>query len=78
MDFNNHLKLSAWNYRIMDLRGDELMNQINHCSRETIITWLQWNDRNGIYTDEQSLKEFGKILSREEGIEIMTHQILNP
>lgn len=62
----------------MDLRGDELMNEINNCSRETIINWLQWNDRNGIYTDEQSLKEFGKILSREEGIEIMTHQILNP
>lgn len=78
MDFNNHLKLSAWNYRIMELQGDELMNEINSCSRETIINWLQWNDRNGIYTDEQSMKEFGNILSREEGIEIMTRQILNP
>lgn len=78
MDFNNHLKLSAWNYRIMELQGDELINEINSCSRETIIKWLQWNDRNGIYTDEQSLKEFGNILSREEGIEIMTRHILNP
>ena len=78
MDCNNQLKLSSWNYKIMDLSGDELINKINKCSRETIINWLQWNDRNGIYTDEQSLKEFGKILSREEGIEIMTLQILNP
>ena len=77
MDFNEHLKLSGWNYRIMKLRGDELVNEMNRCSRETIISWLQWNDQNGVYTDKQSLKEFGNILSREEGIEIMTRQILN-
>lgn len=77
MDFNNHLKLSNWNYKIMVLRGNELMNELNSYSRETIIKWLQWNDRNGVYTDEQSLKEFGNILSREEGIEIMYRQILN-
>ena len=62
----------------MDLRGDDLINEINSCSRETIINWLQWNDRNGNYTDEQSMKEFGNILSLEEVIEIMTRQILNP
>ena len=76
MDFNQHLKLSGWNYRVINMRGEELAKEIDSCSRQTIINWLQWNDRNGIYTDEQSLKEFGNILSREEGIEIMYRQIL--
>ena len=44
-------------------------------SREDIIEWLSWNDRNGIYSDEQSLKELGNVMSRDEGIEIMIRQI---
>jgi hypothetical protein len=30
-----------------------------------------WNDPNGIYSDEDSLKEFGSIMTMEEGLEIM-------
>lgn len=74
-DFNNHLRLSAWNYRIMELLGDELLHELENCTRETIISWLQWNDPNGIYSDELSLKEFGCMMSREEGKEIMIRQI---
>jgi hypothetical protein len=33
-----------------------------------------WNDPNGVYSDEQSLNEFGAIMSREEGLEIMLRQ----
>lgn len=74
-DFNEHLRLSTWNYRIMEPKGEELLNELESCTRETIICWLQWNDHNGIYTDELSLQEFGSIMSREEGQEIMVRQI---
>jgi hypothetical protein len=40
-----------------------------------LIEWLSWNDRNGVYRDEDSLAEFGNILSKEEAIEIVTNQI---
>jgi hypothetical protein len=33
-----------------------------------------WNDRNGVYSDESSLREFGNIMTREEGLEIMLRQ----
>lgn len=44
-------------------------------TRNDIIAWLSWNDPNGIYLDEQSLKELGNFMTRDEGIEIMIRQI---
>jgi hypothetical protein len=62
-------------YTIMDLKGDVLMNELNSWSRLDLIEWLSWNDRNGIYKDEQSLAEMGNILSKEDALEIMVRQI---
>jgi hypothetical protein len=64
-------------YTIMDLKGDILFNELNSWSRLDLIEWLSWNDSNGVYKDEDSLAEFGNILSKEEAIEIMTRQITN-
>lgn len=64
------------NYRIMELRDEELFNELNSWSRLDLIDWLAWNDRNGVYKDDESLAEFGNILSKEEAIEIMTNQII--
>ena len=64
-------------YTIMELRGDVLFNELNSWSRLDLIEWLSWNDRNGVYKDEESLAEFNNILSKEEAIEIMKRHILN-
>ena len=45
-------------------------------SRHEIIDWLSWNDRNGIYNDEDSLDEFGNILSKEEGEKIIFRKLM--
>ncbi|MES2454936.1 MAG: hypothetical protein V4594_05335 [Bacteroidota bacterium] len=70
-----HFKRNDPRYKIMDLRGEELQAEIAKMRRHEIIEWLQWNDRNGIYTDTQSLRENGSVLTLEQGIEIMTRQI---
>lgn len=62
-------------YKIMELKGDVLLNELNSWSRLDLIEWLSWNDSNGVYKDEDSLREFDNILSKEEGIEIMVRQI---
>lgn len=59
----------------VDLSEEKVVLLINALSREDIIEWLSWNDHNGIYDDERSLKELGNIMSREQGIEIMIRQI---
>jgi hypothetical protein len=59
----------------MELRGDALEKELNSWVRLDLIEWLCWNDRNGIYRDEQSLQEFGNTVSKEEAIEIITRQI---
>jgi len=56
--------------------NDELQAELNTWSRESLIDWLTWNDRNGVYKDEDSMREFGNILGKEEAIQIMTNQIL--
>lgn len=62
--------------KYLNLKEEELKRKVLELSREEIINWLCWNDRNGIYRDEDSQAEFGNIMSMEEGREIMLRQIL--
>lgn len=68
-------KLQDPYYKLMELRGNELELELNSWSRNELITWLRWNDPNGVYRDEDSLREFDNILSKSEAIEIITRQI---
>ena len=72
---NEEEKLKNPFYKLMELRGEALETELNSWSRLELIEWLCWNDRNGVYKDEESLQEFGNIVSKEEAIEIMTRQI---
>jgi hypothetical protein len=62
-------------YKIMELKGEFLTTELYTWSRIDLIEWLCWNDRNGVYKDQESLQEFGNIVSKEEAIEIITRQI---
>jgi len=63
-------------YKIMELNKDELQNELNSWSRLDLIDWLCWNDKNGVYRDEHSLREFDNVLGKTEAISIMSRQIL--
>ncbi len=69
-------KLAHPFYRIMEMPEKELKEKIATMSREEIISWLKWNDPNGVYSDSDSLREFGNSMSKEEGETIMLRQIL--
>lgn len=64
-------------YEIMDLSQEQLDEFLKHTSRLEIIDWLQWNDPNGVYQDEDSMREFGNVLTKDEGIDIIKRQILS-
>ena len=67
---------SGYDYQsLTTLDEDQLILLINAMSRQDIIEWLSWNDPNGIYHDEHSLKELGNKMSRTEGIEILMRQV---
>jgi hypothetical protein len=72
---NEEEKLKHPYYKLMELSGDILQSELNSWSREDLIEWLSWNDRNGVYKDEDSLREFDNILGKVEAIEIITRQI---
>jgi hypothetical protein len=59
----------------MDLKGDVLINELNLWSSLYLIEWLSWNDKNGVYKDNDSVREFNQIISKEEALKIMTRQI---
>lgn len=44
-------------------------------TRQQLIDWLMWNDRNGVYDDEHSIKEFGEIITYENALEHVLRQI---
>jgi hypothetical protein len=69
-------KNSGYTYQsFVEISEESLILLVNAMTREDLIEWLSWNDPNGIYKDEQSLKELGNVMSREEGIEILIRQI---
>lgn len=72
---NDEEKLKHPYYQLMELRGEALTEVLNSWTRLELIEWLSWNDRNGVYKDEDSLQEFGNIVSKEEAISIITRQI---
>ena len=70
-------KLRDLRYTVMDLPENELLAIIRAMTREELIAWLCWNDRNGVYRDEDSLAEFGNVMTKAEGEEIMFRQIMS-
>lgn len=75
MDTNEKEKLKHPYYQLMELSGDKLQSTLLSWSREDLIEWLTWNDRNGVYRDDDSLREFDNILSQTEAIKIIIKQI---
>lgn len=65
------------NYKIMDLNSEDLNNELQTWERSRLIDWLCWNDKNGIYDDINSVREFGNILQKDDAIEIIINQILD-
>lgn len=68
---NNNLSFES----IVDAPDSVLNSFFEMVTRNEVISWLSWNDKNGVYKDTQSLKEFGNILSKQDAIEIMRRQI---
>ncbi len=63
------------NYKIMELSQEGLNNELQTWERSRLIDWLCWNDKNGIYDDINSIREFGNILQKDDAIEIIVNQI---
>jgi len=63
-------------YSIMDAPDEVLNKFFEDATREELISWLSWNDKNGVYNDEDHQNEFGCLMTKEDGIENMKNQIL--
>ena len=76
-----HVQKSFWAIneypyiRLIEIFDTELSDLIDNLSRNDIIEWLMWNDRNGVYSDVDSLREFGAVMTKEEGLEILQRQV---
>ena len=68
-------RLSHPYFKIMDLPDKELRATLETWSRLKLIDWLAWNDKHGVFRDEESMEEFGNIMSKEEALELM-HRII--
>ena len=50
--------------------------EVKEMTREQLIEVLEWNDPNGTYNDEDSILEFGDVMSREEAEVIVIEQFV--
>jgi hypothetical protein len=63
------------NFKITTLDEASLRAELSGWSRADIIAWLEWNDPNGVYADRASMREFGAVLTVEEGVEVVVTQL---
>jgi hypothetical protein len=63
-------------YQLMQLNESELKKTLKKWSRLDCLRWLKWNDKNGIYLDDECKKEGIEILKKSEAIEIIINQII--
>ncbi len=48
--------------------------EVKEMTRLELIDVLEWNDRNGTYNDEDSICEFGEVMTREEAEALVIKQ----
>ncbi|RMB60975.1 hypothetical protein EAX61_05700 [Dokdonia sinensis] len=70
------IKLAHPYYKIMELNKETLLKELASWSRTELIEWLCWNDRNGVYKDQERIDEGGDPMDRDYALETMTRQIL--
>lgn len=75
LSVNEEEKLRHPYYQIAELPTDKLRIELATWTRLELIDWLCWNDRNGIYRDEEALDEVGVILDKPFAISIIVKQI---
>lgn len=63
------------NYRLFFMDEPSLRQELQNWKREELITWLSWNDPNGVYRDDESMAELGNIMTYEEGIQLVVKQV---
>lgn len=55
-----------------DYDAQDVIEVLWNTSREECLDFLQWNDKNGCYTDELSIAELGRPMTEAEAkIEVM-------
>jgi hypothetical protein len=64
------------NYKYVFMGESELRDELKSWCKQDLINWLKWNDPNGVYDDKQSIREFGNVMTYDEGVEIMINQII--
>ena len=52
-----------------------MINKLNKMDRLDLIKWLMNNDPNGCYSDQDSINEGYKPITREEALKIAISQI---
>lgn len=63
------------NYNIIFHSEEKLRDVLATWSRVDMLDWLQWNDPNGTYLDEDTLREFDRVATREEAQDLIIKQI---
>lgn len=66
-----HLRNTDWRYQVMELSEADLENELSTWPKEKIISWLDWNDPNGIWTDEDAIAEGYEPFTKESAKEYL-------
>jgi hypothetical protein len=48
--------------------------ELQKWSRLELISWLSRNDPNGIYSDKDSIAEFGSKMTKQEAVDLVLNQ----
>ncbi len=65
-----------WRYQLLDLKDKALFDRLSLMKRQELLQWLQWNDRNGIYTDYDCIRKGIPLFTKMHALATVYHQIM--
>lgn len=65
-----------WRYQLLELKDKILFDRLSLLKRRELLEWLQWNDRNGTYTDHDCIRKGIPLFTKLQALATVYHHIM--
>lgn len=65
-----------WRYELLTMEDKVLFDKLILLKRNELLDWLQWNNYNGNYSDQDCIKKGIPLFTKMQAVAMVYHQIM--
>ncbi|MDM1294221.1 hypothetical protein HX021_07905 [Sphingobacterium sp. N143] len=70
------LQREDWRYKLSELKDKALFDQLSLLKRQELLSWLQWNDHTGIYSDYDRIRKGVPLFTKTQALISVYYSIM--